>query len=107
VAFLSTWIFCIARFGLVFGISLGWIPGTIVGIVLSFVVAWLWLPLVIGMAFVVTAPTWDKAGVVKTATTRTTVYVVRGWAKSEAWIRDAADWTKTEAEREGLTKPDR
>jgi len=106
LVFLATWVFCIARFGLVFGASLGWIPGVIIGGLLSVVVNWLWLPMVLLMAFVVSAPYWDKAGVVEKATARTTVVVVRAWAKTEAKIRDMAAWTQNEAEREGLTKPD-
>jgi hypothetical protein len=105
LVFLATWIYCVARFGLVFGIALGWIPGAIVGVVLSLLVTWLWLPLVLLAAFVITAPSWDKAGVVKRATARTTVYAVKGWAKTEAVVRKAATWTRDEARREGLIKP--
>ena len=105
LAFIATWVFCIARFGLVFGIGLGWIPAAIVGMVLSVLVAWLWLPLLLLAAFVITAPSWDKGGVVNKATARATVYAVRGWEATEAVIKKAAAWTRNEARREGLTKP--
>jgi hypothetical protein len=107
LAFLAIWIFLIARFGLVFGTALGWIPAALGAMVVSVAVSWLWLPLVLAMALVVAAPAWDKGGLVKTATTRASAYTVRGWTKTEAWIRHAAGWTKTQAQREGLIKPER
>jgi hypothetical protein len=105
LAFIATWIFFIARFGLVFGGSLGWIPAAIVGMVLSAVVAWLWLPLVAVAIVMLSAPAWDRSGVVEKATQSSVAAAVRGWAWTEATIRKAAAWTRDEAAREGLARP--
>ena len=104
LAFIATWIYCIREFGLVFGGALGWVPAAIVGMVLSVVVAWLWLPLVLLVVFVVTAPAWDKGGAVHKATVRSGAFAVRTLKRGEAMVRKAAIWTRDEARREGLTK---
>ncbi len=44
VVFIATWIYCIAEYGFLFGVGLGWLPAFILGI-LAF---WIWPVFIIG-----------------------------------------------------------
>ena len=102
VAFLATWMFLIARFGLMFGVALGWIPAAIVAMLVSVLLNMLWGPLVLLLLVVLTAPSWDKSGVVHRNTVRAATATAHAWQVTEAAIRKAAIWTRDEARREGL-----
>jgi hypothetical protein len=48
ITFISLWIYCIAAYGFLFGVGLGWLPSLIVAVLTYFLAVLLWGPLVIG-----------------------------------------------------------
>lgn len=45
IVFVVSWVYCIAEYGYLFGVGLGWLPSLIVG----FLAAWLWPLLLIAI----------------------------------------------------------
>lgn len=52
LTFFGCWIYCIASFGFILGLGLGWIPSGFIALIVGGVVTFLWLPgiLLIGAA---------------------------------------------------------
>jgi len=105
VTFLLAWIFLISRFGLIFGVGLGWIPAGIVALIVSLFVRYVWGPLALIAAFVLTAPLWDKRHDVPRLTARAEAYAARQLKWADHTIQRGAKWTRQEARKEGLIKP--
>lgn len=42
ITFIASWIYCIAHYGFLLGVGLGWLPSAIVAVFVGFVVAYLW-----------------------------------------------------------------
>ena len=51
IVFVGSWIYCIATYGFLFGVGLGWLPSFIVAVVAGFL--WPLIALVVGLAIAV------------------------------------------------------
>jgi hypothetical protein len=57
IAFASSWIYCIAHYGFLLGVGLGWLPSIIVAVLACLLAVLLWGPLLLlfmlGLAYIV------------------------------------------------------
>jgi hypothetical protein len=102
VAFLAAWMFLISRFGLIFGVALGWIPAAVIALIASVFARYAWGPLALVAAFILTAPLWDKHHDVPRITARAEAYAARQLKWADHTIQRGAKWTRQEARKEGL-----
>ncbi len=51
--FIGSWIYCIATYGFLFGVGLGWLPSAIVAVIAGAVVGFGWPLAVIGLVLMV------------------------------------------------------
>lgn len=56
IVFAGSWIYCVAAYGFLLGVSLGWIPASILGMLTFLIVMFLWAPLILLGGFA-----WYKA----------------------------------------------
>jgi hypothetical protein len=52
ITFVSSWIYCIANYGFLFGVGLGWLPSIIVAGLAYLLAALLWGPLALILAII-------------------------------------------------------
>jgi len=102
VAFVAVWALCIANFGLVFGVALGWIPGVVIALPVSIAVRLGWAPLLVAIALLATAPRWDHDGHVRRATAAVVAQARDGLGWMLAQARQKADEAEVALRREGL-----
>ena len=102
VAFVVVWALCIANFGLVFGVALGWIPGVVLALPVSIVVRLAWAPILIAIALLATAPRWDHDGHVRRATAVVVAQARAGLGRALVQARQKADEAEVVLRREGL-----
>jgi hypothetical protein len=100
--FVATWAFCIANFGTVFGVAMGWIPAVIAGVLAGVILRRFWGPLAVAAVLLLTAPAWDKGGGFE----RLSVQIATGGRSALAWTtrtsRHEAARLERVLRREGL-----
>lgn len=55
LTFIGTWVYCIAAYGFLFGVGLGWLPSAIVAVVAGFAGYLLWPLILLGIVLLVFA----------------------------------------------------
>ncbi len=53
IVFIGSYIYCIAEYGYLFGVGLGWLPSGIVAIMTFFIAAHAWVPIVFLLAIAI------------------------------------------------------
>ena len=49
LVFIGTWIYCIATYGFLFGVGLGWLPACIVAVIVGAIAGHLWPLILLGI----------------------------------------------------------
>ena len=51
ITFIGSWLYCIATYGYLLGVGLGWLPSVITAFIVAFLARWLWPFIVLGVLY--------------------------------------------------------
>jgi hypothetical protein len=100
--FVAAWALCIANFGLVFGVALGWIPAVVMALPVSIVVKPGWGLLLLAIVLMLTAPRWDESGQVRHASAAAATRAKLALSWTIVQVKEKAAKAEDALRREGL-----